>query len=521
LQKPVLLRSNHLFVFGLILLVVGVPLSKYLMSVSQMVLAGSFFLEGNYIEKFRRFFRNKAALVIVGILLMHIIGMLWTQNAAEGWKDIRIKLPILVLTVIMAGTDSLTAKQFRLVLDFFIASVFAGTMVSMAVLTGIIHHTVYDIRDIFMFKISHIRFALLTCIAIFTLLYFVLTDSSTVRKIIYSVLGAWFITFLFIAESLTGLSILFTVFVLLLIYKGLKVSNVAWRIILTAVGVLIPTIIFIQLKNIYSEYYSPRSYPIDVNEKTANGNTFTFDLNHPDIENGYPVWVYVCQPELRKEWNAHSIYNYDSTDKRGQQIKYTLIRFLASKGWRKDSAAVQELSDKEVHSIENGIANVNYQNLSNLRARLFEVVWEYDHFVRGGDASGHSMMQRLEFWKTAFGIIQQNPLLGVGTGDMPQSYKEQYQKMNTKLNPAYWIRAHNQYLAIAVAFGIFGLLYFLFALIYPGFAMNKMRNYFYVTFLITALLSMFTEDTLETQAGVTFFAFFNAFFLFEAPSDRK
>jgi len=35
----------------------------------------------------------------------------------------------------------------------------------------------------------------------------------------------------------------------------------------------------------------------------------------------------------------------------------------------------------------------------------------------------------------------------------------------------------------------------------------------YLSFFIIAVISFLTEDTLETQAGVTFFAFFNSFFL--------
>jgi hypothetical protein len=35
------------------------------------------------------------------------------------------------------------------------------------------------------------------------------------------------------------------------------------------------------------------------------------------------------------------------------------------------------------------------------------------------------------------------------------------------------------------------------------------------------MLSMITEDTIESQAGATFFAFFMAFFLFARNADEK
>src|SRR3954465_938400 len=114
MAKLLPLRTNYLYLFGLVLLVSAMPLSMYMMSMAQFVLAGAFFLEGNFIEKFKRFFRNKPALIIVGIFLLHIIGMLWTKNYSEGWRDIRVKLPLLTLTVMIAGNEPLTKKQFNL-----------------------------------------------------------------------------------------------------------------------------------------------------------------------------------------------------------------------------------------------------------------------------------------------------------------------------------------------------------------------------------------------------------------------
>jgi len=42
-----------------------------------------------------------------------------------------------------------------------------------------------------------------------------------------------------------------------------------------------------------------------------------------------------------------------------------------------------------------------------------------------------------------------------------------------------------------------------------------------MTFFCIALLSMLNEDTLETQAGVTFFAFFYCFFIWGKEDKQK
>ena len=526
--KPLLFRSSYLYHFGLILLVIGLPLSLFLTSLSQFILAGSFFLEGNFIHKFRRFFRNKTALIIAGIWLMHVVGLLYTSDFTEAMKDLRIKLPLLIFPVVIAGSEPLTNKQFNRIMAFFIGAVFAGTLISMAVLTGIIDRPVSDIRDIFIFHISHIRFSLFICVAVFSLVYFLISrnmQSTLFEKIVMTAIACWFIVFLFIMESVTGLSILFMTTTVLLLYSAYAKKNKTMRLLLLAFALMIPVSVVLIVNHYLKELHVNHHVVIDTKELTASGNPYSFDSTNTQLENGYPIWIYICEEELRSEWNTRSNLYYDSLDWRGQHLKYTLIRFLTSKGFRKDAEAVRQLTNQEVLSVENGIANVNYQKLTNMKARLMQVLWEFGQFKDGGNPSGHSVTQRIEFWKAAAGIIRQHPVIGVGTGDMPDAFQLEYEKSKSPLSPERRMRAHNQFLAIAVAFGCVGLAYFLFALFYPLLKNKKFLDFFYFTFWVIVFLSMFTEDTLETQPGATFFAFFSALFLFgreaKLPSDQK
>jgi hypothetical protein len=223
---------------------------------------------------------------------------------------------------------------------------------------------------------------------------------------------------------------------------------------------------------------------------------------------------------LEETWNKRSKIKYTDKDLKGNEIDFTLIRFLTSKGVRKDEDAVNALSSEEVASIERGVVNVNYQNISSLEGRVHEIFWELELYKTSGDPNGHSITQRFEFWKAALGIIKENMLLGVGTGDIKNAFELEYDKMNSPLHKEWRLRSHNQYLSITVAFGVLGLIWFLITLIYPMLLLNKTYDYLYVTFFFIAIVSFFTEDTLETQAGVTFFAFFNSFFLF-IKSNKK
>ena len=163
---------NYIYIFALIILVIGMPVSKFLMSLSQIILACNWFLEGNLKNKFSAFFKNKPAILLSSILLLHFISLFFTSDFSYASNDIRIKLPLFALPIIIATSAPLSKKVVDAILQFFIAAVAFGTVVSALVLFGVIERTIVDIRDISIF-ISHIRFALLICFSVFVCIYFI------------------------------------------------------------------------------------------------------------------------------------------------------------------------------------------------------------------------------------------------------------------------------------------------------------------------------------------------------------
>jgi hypothetical protein len=278
--------------------------------------------------------------------------------------------------------------------------------------------------------------------------------------------------------------------------------------ILIPAAILFSIAVFIQ----HSTQIKPENP--NVKDQTENGNHYVFNLNSKQRENGYLVNVYLCETELRQAWNNLSAFPFDSLDKKSQQLSQTLIRYLTSLGLRKDSAGVSKLTNSDIEAIENGIANVHSKNISSFKSRLLELNWELEQLLNNQNPSGHSLTMRFEFWKAGWAIWMDNFWTGVGTGDLQDAFNNKYNEMNSSLDISYRYRAHNQFLSTAIAFGIFGLLYFLITLVYPLLLEKKNSIFFYINFLIILMLSMLTEDTLETQAGATFFGFFNSLFIF-------
>jgi hypothetical protein len=493
------------------------PESKLLMSISQFVLAAGWLIGGNIINKLKSFVRNKTAVIISLIFLLHLLGLIYTEDFNYALKDLRIKLPLLIFPLIVSTSRTLSQKKFDTLLYLFCGSVLFATIYSTIILKGWTHHIIHDIREISVYM-SHIRFGLMIAFAGIILLYLVYKNYKTYKPIITIGIAAsiiWFLVFLVILEAITGIIILGIIIILLLIYLIWKKKNMFLRAALLILLIGIPIYCIYFVYDIYKPFTIVRSEEATLLEtKTPRGNIYE---NHPEYkvrENGHPVYLYICWDELKDAWTKRSKINFDSTDVRGQYIRYTLIRFLASKNARKDLDGVNGLTDEEVHSIENGATNVNYQKLSSLKARIYETMWEYDDYIHGGDPNGHSLVQRFEYWKTSFNLIRKNPLIGVGTGDINLAFDKEYALEHSRLDKGHRLKSHNQYLSITVTFGILGLIIFLFALIYPMFVNQNYKDYFFVTFWIFIMISMLTEDTIETQVGVSFFIFFFTLFLF-------
>jgi O-antigen ligase len=531
--------ATRIYIAGLALLVIGLPLSKFLMSVSQLALAvywvfgedsgtirsakdNSFrLLARNIGNRFRKFFRNPSALVLASVFLMHVIGLLWTSDYQYGLEDVRKKIPLFVIPLVIATSEKLDRKQFDLLMGLFVSAVLIGTFVSMAVLAGIIpprdtSHTkeLIDIRDISIF-ISHIRFSLLIVLSVFITGFYAWHKHGW-KKLLCIAVMIWLIIFLVLLESVTGLLILLLIGLVLAIYHALTQRKWLHKIVYLAVIAVALSGIYSYVNSIVKQHHRVAE-EIDLRKldtHTKGGYIYYHDTIHPATENGYRVWLYVSWEEMEREWNKRSEIKFMDKDLKGNDLRYTLLRFLTSKGERKDAESVKALTVQEVHSVERGIANVNEQGKTNLSARIHEIVWEVDQYSKGGNPSGHSVSQRMEFWKAAVGIISNNRLIGVGTGDVKKAFEIEYDKMSSPLSQEWRLRSHNQYLAITVAFGFIGLAWFLVSLVFPMIKERRVANYFYIVFFMIAVLSMVTEDTLETQAGVTFFAFFNAFFLF-------
>ena len=578
---------NQAYLLGLLMVAVGLTLSPFLMGMSQFWLVlvwlvdgvvgnrdenvipsggkageGGIYFRHDFKSKFSRFFQNKAAVLLVAFYLMHVVGLLWTSDFEYALKDLRVKLPILVMPLVLSSMEPLDRKRFDFVMLVYVLSVFVATLFSSV---SYWKHDYEDVREISRF-ISHIRFCLniVFCIAIICW-YIVKTKApepvegptnnniegptesnpsvsafrqaqrpqapepvegpsyfgikAAINRFLQYFLLIWFAYQIYIFESLSGYVILAAVVIISAVYAFLRwKKGRGWHI---AVGVsamavlLIGAVIMVhQIKPLLKV----EQVCFDTLEKkTAQGNEYWHDTIYNPVEDGKYVGLYYCRKELQEAWPQRSDLPLDGTTTNGEDLEATLARYLTSKDLRKDAQGVMALTDEDIHNIEQGVANYNNWRHPGLHARLTATLFEYNLYRRFNNPNGGSLAQRIEFTRASFHLIGQHPWFGVGTGDVPQAFSAAYDEIHSPLKEEFRFRAHNQYLAIAVAFGLIGLAFFLFVLLYPWLSSKKHHTYLYLVFLCIMLLSMFPEDTLETQAGATLFAFFEALLLCARP----
>jgi len=469
---------QRLHFFVLALFIVGVVCSKFLMSMGLLLGVLNLILEANFSAYWQRLKDNKLILFILGFYVLHLLGFLWTSNVDYGLDDLRKKTSLLLIPIIVGSHPILGPKRWQRLIGYFLL-----TLVITAVINLIAFHFfpeklhLIDIRDMSLFG-SHIRYGILIGIG----LAFCLERIYTQRKHrnAYVLAAVFFLVYTFYSQVLSGIISVAIVLMILLTFL-LYIKRLYWVLILSYVSVLGSVI------GLFYYLSFPVNYPVPCSER--------YD-------------------EMETAWNKRSTLNYDSLDQRKQPVRSTLERYLSSKALCATASGVNQLSKEDIRFIERGYADV-HETYGGIQARLLDIRYQIHH---ASNPSGHSILERIEYWKNAWAIIENHWIIGVGTGDVDDAMQEMYDVRHSPLTAERRLRAHNSYLTYYLTFGILGFLFFVFFQLKFIVQQFKWQQSVGFIFGIIALVTFLFEDTLESQMGITLFAFFYAVFSRKIPT---
>ena len=499
--------KQYFYFIAMAIMAIALPVSEFLMSISIFALAIAWLLNGPKKTQWQAFNQNKLAWITVSIFLIEVVGLINTSNYDYAFSELRNKLPLLLVPVFIAPAR-FSNKEFKGLLALFVGSTMVGSLICFINYQFYLKDNLINFREVSIF-ISHIRFGLMINLSILILIYYAIILKN---KWSFALLAMtfWFGYFLLFLGSGNGY---FIFGVLLLVgFIALIIKSPYTKI---GIGVGFLFILFnlyvgILSNDAYHSYFVPRDVaynnPDNIQKKNERGHRLSSNINNKHLQNGYFVWRNITRKELKKEWGKRADEKYLTHDIKQQIVMGTLIKYLTSKGYPKDSVGASMLSDQDIKNIEMGFTDYRQENWNNLEVRVDHFFFQLYAIVNQKNPGGKPFMQRLYYLEGAFSIIENNFFFGVGTGDIQDEFDNYYKEDQSKLQSQYRVRTHNQFLTYFITLGIFGFIWFLYATIYPLIRFSRL-NFILAVAQLVLLLSFLTEDTLETQPGVTLYAF--------------
>ncbi|TGE19910.1 O-antigen ligase family protein [Hymenobacter elongatus] len=151
---------------------------------------------------------------------------------------------------------------------------------------------------------------------------------------------------------------------------------------------------------------------------------------------------------------------------------------------------------------------VSYMSFPTFRNKFVNTQADLGEVKNVDAANNYSLVARVYSYKVAAKVIKANPLVGVSKADMTQELAVHYRTDYPSIREESYIMPHNQFIYLAVAFGLVGVLLFTLSFYYPLlWAWPRFAPLLIVQYTIVSL-SFLVEYTLETQVGLTYSLFF-------------
>lgn len=500
---------HQIYILALSLFAVSLPLSRYLLTVSEILLAANWLAEGGFRAKFIRLRSDKPAIAFMLIYVLNVAGLLWSEDPGYAFKnDLLHKLPTLFLPLIFATTPVPGRGKIRVILLMFITSV---TVVSFIGFSGRLFGSGLFYREASPY-IPGIYLGMMLILAAFQLPLLVRQMTGDIRYLYFSLaLSAWLLFFLFYLRALSAIASLAAVTIFLVVIIVRKAKSVFVRITVPSVVLLLAGLALWPLAGIYEQTHNEKAVSFsDLPPFTAEGTPYLHDTVPVIRENGNPVYIFLADSELRDAWNERSELDFDGRDRMDQELKATLYRYMSSLGLRKDRQGLAELTDMDIEEIENGTTNYLNVHRPGIYIRAYEEMMSLNIYYKSlrRETSWGSLTKRIDLWRASLEAFKKHPVAGWGTGSILKAMDYGMGKTGSTL-AGLNMKPHSQYLFILLTLGVAGLV--LTVVLYGFFFWQKgaHRSFMPLLFLIVFLVNFTGNNSLESQPGQDLFVFFS------------
>lgn len=434
-------------------------------------------------------------LALMLLVSLSFVSVIWGGNGTAALHDVRVKLPLAVgggvMLVMAKQAIGWSTREVQSIVRWavFSAALATASLVLLDVLDGVPNGGRSSSRFI-----SHIRFGLWWALLLPWVAHYLGGKWNVVCVVGAAITWTW-------TQSLTGLflGVLLSPWwlpALRLRLLGHADATLPWP----AAGTLYRRSLWMLslplLAALLLFWSLPTGFPDEaaLPERSKSGERYMHKLDRSVTENGHHVWTCVAWRELRTSWRQRSEVPVE-------RIEGALVRFLTSKALPKDADGIAALTDDEVQAIGSGVTSVVELNGGPWAKRWNRFKFNWGQWWDGRRSPDASILARgvyaqmaVEAWK---GLPWHQKVLGAGSGSVKEHMGFAFDRLYPEWPPEGRKRPHNQYITFVLSLGALGLGLLLWAL-WSAWTYPQARPG-----VLLLAISCLTEDTLETQAGVT------------------
>ena len=171
-----------------------------------------------------------------------------------------------------------------------------------------------------------------------------------------------------------------------------------------------------------------------------------------------------------------------------------LILLMINGAWKKVLVAI---------TIAALAVSVSFMAIPTFRTRCYYIAYAASQYREGNRSGEYGDIGRLLSYRIGGKIIAENPVIGVGAGDMLDEMKNGYSKWYPQVKEENRLLPHNEFLTLSLGGGIICALLFILWIMMPLTGMKKNNtDPFFTLIWLLLLVPLLVDPFLEVQWGV-------------------
>ncbi len=155
---------------------------------------------------------------------------------------------------------------------------------------------------------------------------------------------------------------------------------------------------------------------------------------------------------------------------------------------------------------------LSYFYVPTFQQKLGYIKYEFAEHERSGRVEYLSDVNRIVSYRLAWESTVENPVMGVGLGDVNDEIKAKYRTYYPEVEEASMLLPHNQWLFNGLALGFPGILILTMLYLFPLTVREYRMSFMGITLSLVGLVALMVEPVLMTQYGITTYMFLQLLF---------